>query len=263
MKLALKHYFLIIIIFGAAACSTPVIKDSAPSKPINQTAIKPVVVKREPLSRYGNPDSYTELGVTYTTLREAKGFSQEGIASWYGTKFHGKRTSSGEPFNMYQISAAHKTLPIPIYVRVTNLDNGKRLVVKVNDRGPFHEGRVIDLSYAAAIKLGVAEKGTARVRVETLDEGLPILPEKNERVDKIFVQVGAFAARSSAEQLAQMLREKLPQFVVTVSATKRNNSALYRVRIGPLVSEWQARTLAKSWVEQEIVSSAKIAFEQG
>lgn len=259
----LKLYLAFAVALTLAGCSAPMIKDSAPDKPINQEAIKPVIVKREPLSRYGNPSAYTALGKTYKTMREAKGFVQEGIASWYGTKFHGRRTSSGEPFDMYQISAAHKTLPLPIYVKVYNLENGKELVVKVNDRGPFHPGRVIDLSYAAAVQLGVAQKGTAKVRVEVLDEGLPILPEITERPDKIFVQVGAFASRSSAERMAQSLRQKLTQFVITVSATRREGKPLYRVRIGPLANEWQARNLAQQWVDDKLVENAKLAFERG
>ncbi len=253
-------FFALLLLAG---CSAPLIKDSAPKKPINQAAIKPVVVKREPLSRYGNPESYTALGKTYKTIREAQGFVEEGIASWYGTKFHGRRTSSGEPFDMYQLSAAHKSLPLPIYVKVTNLENGKQLTLKVNDRGPFHPGRVIDLSYAAAVKLDVAQKGTARVRVEVLDEGLPILPEVTERPDKIFVQVGAFSNRAAAERMAQNLRKQLTQFVITVSSTRRESKPLYRVRIGPLANEWQARNLAQQWLDDNLVENAKLAFERG
>ncbi len=121
-----------------------------------------------PLSRYGNPKSYEVFGVDYYLLPSNQNYTQRGIASWYGDKFHGKRTSSGEPYNMYAMTAAHKTLPIPVYAQVTNLENGRKVIVKINDRGPFVKDRIIDLSYSAAIKLGVVAKGTARVEVTTV-----------------------------------------------------------------------------------------------
>lgn len=121
-----------------------------------------------PLSRYGNPKSYEVFGVDYYLLASNQSYTKRGVASWYGDKFHGKRTSSGEPYNMYAMTAAHKTLPIPVYAQVTNLENGRKVIVKINDRGPFVKNRLIDLSYAAAIKLGVVAKGTARVEVTTI-----------------------------------------------------------------------------------------------
>ncbi len=121
-----------------------------------------------PLSRYGNPKSYEVFGVDYYLLASNQRYTKRGVASWYGDKFHGKRTSSGEPYNMYAMTAAHKTLPIPVYAQVTNLENGRKVIVKINDRGPFVKNRLIDLSYAAAIKLGVVAKGTARVEVTTV-----------------------------------------------------------------------------------------------
>lgn len=123
----------------------------------------------EPRSRYGNPDSYEVRGVTYHVLDSSEGYEAEGMASWYGEAFQGRRTSSGEPYDMYAMTAAHRTLPIPTYVEVTNLENGRTAVVRINDRGPFHDGRIIDLSYAAARKLGVVGPGTARVRVRALE----------------------------------------------------------------------------------------------
>ena len=133
--------------------------------------------KEEPRSRGGNKSPYTVFDKTYTVLDSAVGYKEAGLASWYGKKFHGRKTSNGERYNMYAVSAAHKSLPIPTFVKVTNQENGKTLIVRVNDRGPFHEGRIIDLSYAAALKLGVVEHGTARVVVEALTaslEGKPI-----------------------------------------------------------------------------------------
>jgi rare lipoprotein A (peptidoglycan hydrolase) len=120
-------------------------------------------------SNIGNSESYEEFGETYVILESSDGFSEIGIASWYGIDFQGRNTSSGEVYDMYQLTAAHKTLPLPTYVRVDNLDNGQSLVVKVNDRGPFIDGRIIDLSYAAAYRLGVTGPGTANVEITALD----------------------------------------------------------------------------------------------
>ena len=135
---------------------------------IDLDAVPDAIPRDEPFSRYGNPDSYEALGKTYYVLDSAAGFSQTGRASWYGKQFHGRRTSSGEPYNMFKMTAAHKRLPIPSYVRVTNLDNGKQAIVRVNDRGPFHDGRIIDLSYVAARRLDVVTHGSVPVRIETV-----------------------------------------------------------------------------------------------
>lgn len=125
--------------------------------------------RQEYKSRQGNPAFYDEFGVRYRVLQTSKDYVQRGVASWYGHPFHGRATSTGETYDMYAMTAAHKTLPLPTYVRVTDLDTGNRVVVRVNDRGPFVEGRVIDLSYIAAVKLGIADRGTARVEVRALD----------------------------------------------------------------------------------------------
>jgi len=135
---------------------------------IDLGSIPDAVPKDEPPSRYGNPDSYSALGQTYYVMPSAAGFTQTGLASWYGRQFHGRRTSSGEPYNMYKMTAAHKRLPVPSYVRVTNRDNNKQVIVRVNDRGPFHDGRIIDLSYVAARRLGIVAHGSAPVRIETV-----------------------------------------------------------------------------------------------
>ncbi|MGB0212504.1 septal ring lytic transglycosylase RlpA family protein [Algiphilus sp.] len=125
-------------------------------------------VRDEPRSRYGNPDSYEVRGKRYYVLETAAGYRERGRASWYGKKFHGRRTSSGEAYDMFAMTAAHKTLPLPSFARVTNLENGRSAVVRVNDRGPFHDHRIIDLSYAAAARLGVIQHGSAEVEVEAL-----------------------------------------------------------------------------------------------
>lgn len=131
--------------------------------------IPDAVPKFEPLAKSGNPESYVVLGQRYFTQKSARGHVERGKASWYGRPFHGRQTSSGEIYDMYAMSAAHKTLPLPTYVRVTNLENGRSIIVRLNDRGPFHADRVIDLSYTAAVKLGLKRSGTALVEVRTVE----------------------------------------------------------------------------------------------
>ncbi|MCY0964242.1 septal ring lytic transglycosylase RlpA family protein [Oceanospirillaceae bacterium G-43] len=155
-------------------------------------------------------------------------YSETGTASWYGMKFHGHDTASGEEYNVYRFTAAHKTLPIPSYVRVTRLDNKKSVVVKVNDRGPFHEDRIIDLSYAAARKLGVDISGTAPVRIDLLKAPL------TQKV--LWVQVSALADRNAAEVQKKELKQALAPMAwpVEIYASNKNNVNLHRVRIGPV-----------------------------
>ncbi len=146
-------------------------QDSAPvNPPVNIDTITDAVPQPEPLSATGNAP-YKVFGVRYVPMSQSRGYAENGIASWYGTKFHGRKTSSGEPYDMFGMTAAHKTLPLPTYARVQNLDNGKSVIVKVNDRGPFANNRLIDMSYVAAQKLGMVRTGTARVRVTAIDTG--------------------------------------------------------------------------------------------
>lgn len=144
-------------------------QDSRPSEPFDASIVPDAVVKPEPYSKYGNPPSYEVNGKRYYTSKTSAGYIERGLASWYGTKFHGKRTSSGEAYDMYAMTAAHKTLPLPTYAEVTNLSNNKKVIVRINDRGPFHGDRIIDLSYTAALKLGIVGTGTGRVEVRALD----------------------------------------------------------------------------------------------
>ncbi len=158
--------------YTAGGLYAPGVSDSAPEGGIPDVDLIPEpVVKDEARSRYGNRSPYKVLGKSYRVLDNAKGYDETGLASYYGNKFHGRRTSNLEVYDMYAFTAAHKTLPLPSFARVTNLSNGKSVVVRVNDRGPFHEGRIIDLSYAAAVKLGVDRAGTARVEVKGLSAG--------------------------------------------------------------------------------------------
>lgn len=154
--------------YVAGGLYKPGVNDSIKGVTVNADLIPEPDVIALPLSRYGNKPVYSVLGKNYNVLADTRGYREEGTASYYGKKFHGRRTSAQEVYDMYAFSAAHKTLPIPSFARVTNLDNGKSVVVRVNDRGPFHEGRVIDLSLAAATKIGIVAKGTGRVRVEAL-----------------------------------------------------------------------------------------------
>ena len=155
---------LLLVLLGATGCFRVNTPRAA------RAALPPDAQPRQEYkSRQGNPAFYDEFGVRYRVLQTSKDYVQRGIASWYGHPFHGRTTSTGETYDMYAMTAAHKTLPLPTYVRVTDLDTGNRVVVRVNDRGPFVEGRVIDLSYIAAVKLGIADRGTARVEVRALD----------------------------------------------------------------------------------------------
>ena len=166
---------LLLLAAAVAACSifpeaVPRYKrDGAPNQTLSVCSIENAIPQVEPIGARGNPDKYTVKGRTYKVLRDVKGYRERGDASWYGTAFHGNPTSSGERYDMYQMTAAHKHLPLPSYVEVRNLDNQRRVIVRVNDRGPFINGRIIDLSYAAATKLGILARGTARVEIAVID----------------------------------------------------------------------------------------------
>lgn len=183
-------------------------------------------VEKVSRSQGGNGPTYTVLGKSYRVMDSAHGFRQQGTASWYGTKFHGRRTSNGERFDIYKLTAAHKHLPIPTYVRVTNLSNGKKTIVRVNDRGPFHDDRVIDLSYAAAVKLGFHDKGTAQVQIEVVE------PESAQRQFYI-LQAGAYGELQSADRAHDRLKELTGVSGVIV---KTSGDGLYRVHLGPVQS---------------------------
>lgn len=216
--------------------------EDGPGAPIDAGDISPAVPRDEPLSEHGNPESYVVNGRRYHVRDSSSGYVREGVASWYGRKFHGRRTSSGETYDMYRMSAAHRALPLPTYVRVTNLENGRSAVVRVNDRGPFVDDRLIDLSYAAATRLGVVGHGTARVRVRALDPGAATAsggggaPEgaNAAAAGGVFVQVGAFRHRKNASGLRARL-ERADIGPVRVQRAPGNDGAtVFRVRIGPL-----------------------------
>jgi rare lipoprotein A len=198
------------------------------------------VPRVEPRSRYGNKSPYTVLGKTYRVLSSARGYDERGIASWYGNKFHGYKTSSLETYDMYAFSAASTTLPLPSYARVTNLETGKSVIVRVNDRGPFHDNRLIDLSYAAAVKIGIWPKGTGLVEVQGIDPSrpgkeLPPAPVVTGSHPGIYLQIGAFADADNADRLAQRLRQA-NLGAVQVTDAVINGQRVRRVRVGPLAS---------------------------
>ncbi len=204
--------------------------------------IPDAVPKVEPKSPYGNPRFYFVDGRRYDVLASSKGYVERGIASWYGPEFHGRRASSGELYDMYAMTAAHPTLPLPTYVQVTDLENGRKAIVKVNDRGPFHDGRVIDLSYAAARKLGILQRGTALVEVRALDPRhtksprAPTVAKATQAAPPgLFVQVGTFSDIRNAEQLrARLVLNQLGR--INIHPDAEIGKPLYRVRIGPLSS---------------------------
>jgi peptidoglycan lytic transglycosylase len=239
-------------------CSSRVARDTgdaAPQEPINISGIPDAVPRNESLSRYGNPVSYEVMGHRYYTLKSRNGYLERGIASWYGTKFHGQRTSSGEVYDLYKMTAAHKTLPLPTYARVTNLKNGRSVIVKINDRGPFHPNRIIDLSYAAAAKLGILEYGTGLVEVEAINPSAPKKPMLATREpaahqgSSLFLQVGAFRNRDNAQRLSSKLQNAKIGDTHIMEASNASGP-IYRVRIGPLDSVDEADRLSSTLISK-------------
>jgi rare lipoprotein A len=225
--------------------------DAAPDRPLTSDELAQLpdaVPVDEPLSKYGNVSPYRVLGETYTVMAKAKNFKQAGTASWYGKKFHGQRTSSGEPFDMFKMTAAHKNLPIPCYARVTNQENGKSVIVKVNDRGPFHAGRVMDVSWAAAAKLDMLGKGTAKITIEVVKPAASsdtVIVQNDTPASQpaapstqFFVQVGAFGTVDNALSLQSKLSSIVPLPIEISDATEP--TPVHKVQIGPFVDEASA-----------------------
>ncbi|HEY5603348.1 MAG TPA: septal ring lytic transglycosylase RlpA family protein [Gammaproteobacteria bacterium] len=236
----------LIVLSLLTGCGTfTKIQDSAPPLALNWDEIPDAVPRAEPLSETGNPESYEVLGKRYFVDFDTKYFRQRGIASWYGSKFHGRKTSSGEVYDMYAMTAAHKTLPLPAYVKVKNLHNDKQVIVRVNDRGPFVDGRIIDLSYTAAQKLGITGNGTADVEIETaLPAGASsrLQYEKNTPSTLYYVQLGAFSQRAHAEDLLTRLTSQAIT-PVAISRNHKEENSLFRVRVGPFADKRQLQTM--------------------
>lgn len=183
----------------------------------------------------GNPRFYEVFGQRYFVLPTADGYLERGVASWYGPGFHAGKTSNGEAYDMYAMTAAHKSLPLPAYVRVTNLRNGRSVVVRVNDRGPFKDGRIIDLSYTAAARLDMLRDGTALVEVQALTPGGDVPAVTAGTPASLYVQAGAFGEEANATRLVARLKaEGQPQ--AFVQRDQVNGRALFRVRLGPIPS---------------------------
>jgi len=256
---------LIFLYLVLSSCGGREVQDSAPSGSVSIPDLPGDAVPRpEPKSRYGNGPHYEVLGKNYTVMPSGSGYRERGVASWYGKKFHGRLTSNREPYDMYAMTAAHKTLPLPTYVKVRNLSNSRTVIVRVNDRGPFVDNRVIDLSYAAALKLDMVRSGTSLVEVTAItfddppgdrpvrivEPAEPQAPVPTPAADprpetksnnEIFVQVGAFGDRANAERRQTALISGGIGGVF-VFADEAATPPVYRVRIGPIsgVDEYDA-----------------------
>jgi rare lipoprotein A len=251
---------VLLALLGACSSNPYLIEKDGAGKAIDASVIPNATPKPEPITNAGNKSPYEVFGKTYVVLPTSKGYSETGIASWYGTKFHGRLTSNGEVYNMYGMTAAHKSLPIPSYARVTNVENGRSVIVRINDRGPFHDSRLIDLSYVAAMKLGYANKGTAKVIVETIDTGdhpqtlanppliaqvpaKPAIPSTAEAVTEIsqpgnYLQVGAYSDLALAQQMKGKIGSLTSQPIIV-----RNQDNLFKLWIGPIADNMELVTI--------------------
>lgn len=238
------RFFVVVLVAVLAGCASTKNQKSpspGPVRPIPQTESE---VPHEPLAEKGNHSPYRVLGKTYHVLPSSRGYVEQGFASWYGDQFHGRPTSSMEPFNMHELTAAHKTLPLPTYARVTNLENGQSVVVRVNDRGPFKDDRIIDLSFAAADALDMVNQGVAMVEVvaivpESADFDRPLV----ETAEQLYLQLGAFGSRENALMLVRNLRD-----AGVVGSQVVSDASVHRVRIGPLPSAEKADSLTAELV---------------
>jgi len=245
----LKTLHLIALFSIVSACSSQPLYDGAPPASVSSNLPDDAIPRDEPRSRYGNGPYYKVNGKTYEVLDTNYGYQQRGVASWYGTKFHGQLTSSHDRYNMYAMTAAHKSLPLPSYVRVGNLRNGKSVIVRVNDRGPFVDNRLIDLSYAAALKLDMITAGTSLVEVTAISFDDPTVQPapsviveqaaaEQDPAEYIFVQVGAFGEPENARRRFSLLRDVGIERAF-VYEDRNTSPALYRVRIGPIADVLQ------------------------
>ena len=250
-----KHPLAVLLVVSTllSACGASPVRDGPPARGAG-AAVPPAGTPRpEPLSRYGNGPIYEVLGKSYRVMESSAGYNERGVASWYGKKFHGRLTSNREVYNMYAMTAAHKTLPLPTWIEVRNLRNNRTVVVRVNDRGPFVHNRIIDLSYGAALELDMVEDGTSMVEVRVLNfdepagdrpvrivepRTAPVAAAPDRSGNDIFVQVGAFGSRDNAERREAMLRQNGIGPVDILADTSRR-AALYRVQIGPVANVFE------------------------
>ena len=267
---------LVLVALAAAGCGTaprrsPYYSDDGPPQavPENLDRVPDAVPRTEPPHRYANRP-YTVFGETYTPVVDTQPFKQRGVASWYGRKFQGQKTASGEPYDMFKMTAAHKTLPIPSYVKVTNLANGKSVVVRINDRGPFHSNRIIDLSYAAASRLGLAAKGSGMVEIERVFEpprekdeaaaaatreappapvavaapqpSAPAPAPGTADRPGLWIQLAAFSSAEAADAFRDKAAREMPWIAEPVQVVKSDGYA--RVRLGPYRTREEAEAIA-------------------
>lgn len=235
--------------------------DGPEDNPPSDLHLVPDAVPRAEPLRQANMQPYVALGKNFKPMTELKSYKKRGIASWYGRRYHGNNTASGEVYDMYAMTAAHPTLPLPSYVRVTNLDNGKSVIVRLNDRGPFLSDRLIDLSYTAAYKLGILAGGSGRVEVESIvPEGsaalassakpsasLPVT-DSDTVMNMIYLQLGAFGSSDNAHNFLTQVRQKLPSLKDAVSITK--NNGLYKIHAGPYPDQAVAKLAANTIGQQ-------------
>lgn len=233
-----------------AACARDVreASDGPPVGEFDVSRIEHPQPRPEPRSPYGNHSPYAVFGQTYHVLASASDYQEVGIASWYGTKFHGRATSSGEPYDMYKLTAAHRTLPLPTWAEVRHLENGRSIIVRINDRGPFHPDRIIDLSWAAAVLLGIDQAGTGPVEVTAINFDDPILLATSPARLPVLLQVGAFSDRERAEALMTRLSEAGLGPVRSESA-RTSAGRVWRVQVGPLGQVEQVLELVESITE--------------
>lgn len=247
VAIAARNALLASVLLTIGACgSSPPQRTIPPPSPLPTPSTQPppsldvssipdAIPRAEPKSAKGNPPFYTVLGKRYFVLSTANGYLERGVASWYGPGFHAQSTSNGERYDMYAMTAAHKTLPLPAYVQVTNLQNGRSVTVRVNDRGPFKDTRIIDLSYTAAAKLGMLRDGTAFVEVRAVTASQQAEHPKVAPETALFVQAGAFSAEANAQKLATQLRAQ-GVTNANVRGDEVGGQTLYRVRVGPIPS---------------------------
>lgn len=267
----MKHSAFIpvmILIASLTACSKTtkigVTADGPPLAAVDIDEVPDPRPRNEPKSIRGNPPSYVVFNKSYDVLADSKGYLERGVASWYGRKFHGNQTSNGEVFDMLAMTAAHKSLPLPTYVRVTNLENNRQVVVRVNDRGPFHDNRIIDLSYAAAVKLGIEKKGTGFVQIQAITDPSSYRRAGEQTADtpirKIYIQVGAFNNEINAIRLLDRIRQTDYRASRIASGVHRDKT-VYRVQIGPLSSVDEADKLA-GYLRQLGITNTRFAVEE-
>lgn len=241
-------------------------KDDGPGDrpPVDLASIPDATPSAEPPHRFANRP-YQVFGRDYAPIASARGFRQKGIASWYGRRYHGQNTSSGEPYDMYAMTAAHPVLPIPSYVRVTNVANRRSVVVRVNDRGPFHAERVIDLSYTAAWKLGFVEAGSALVEIEHVEPGAAVAAApapagaaaSAAAAGGVFLQLGAFSARESADGFRARIYRELAWLSDPIHVVAA--AGLFRLQLGPFGSADAARPIAER-IEAELAFKPLLVF---